>query len=273
MRLTALFFLTFIISNFLFGQSTGYMGNRLQLSYAFNTSPALFGASSQNTTLIGDGGTAMTGEFALNMIHEGSLEFMPSGKWIIGAGVRYYKTAYDNPDEVSGYYATKYNGINYYSGYPSGYYTIKGLSYSLYFKYFGKRYVAPWGRYVMFGPILNTYKAYYDPSIMNLKVEGDYSYDKDTVISNFGPQGQSYKGFNILLGWGRSRVIANRVTVDYGCNFQLLSVLMTMFDLEGENFFLAGDSAPQYYIGNSIRGRVRGVNRFNVFLKVGVLLF
>lgn len=268
------FFLFLILANlFTQAQSAGYMGKRMQMSYAFNTSPAIFGATANNTSILGTSGSAETGEFALNMIHEGSLEFMPSSKWVIGAGLRYYKTAYDNAAEMSSssfYYASYDNGYR-----PDGYYTIKGLSYALYFKYFGKRYVAPWGRYVMFGPVFNTYKTEYDPSIMYLKATkySSYYYEEDTIIRDFGSKEQSYKGFNVLLGWGRSRVVANRVTIDYGCNFQLFSVLSTFFDFEGVDLFNEYTNTNSNYIERTVRKRVRGVNRFNVFFKVGVLLF
>lgn len=273
------FFLFLITASCVDAQSTGYMGKRVQISYAFNASPVLFGTSSQNTTLIGDGGNAETGEFALNMIHEGSLEFMLSSKWILGLSARYYKTVYDNAKEVSRPYNSNYN---FKSESPEGYYDIRGLSYALYFKYFGKRYVAPWGRYVMFGPVVNTHQTTYSKSTMFLK--GQYhkentpyyysgSYYRDTTISNFGPSQQNFTGFNILLGWGRSRVISNRVTIDYGANFQLFSVLSGFFDAMDIGLFDNYYASESEYIEVTSKRRIRGVNRFNVFLKVGVLLF
>ncbi len=258
-------------------QSTGYMGKRFVLNYGFHTSPITFGASANNTTLIGTSGSAESGVFALNMIHEGSLEFAMSSKWMMNFSVRYYKTAYDNAEYLEYTAYDPYNGyINSYSGQPSGYYDITGLSYTLYFKYFGSRYVAPWGRYVMFGPVLNTVKTNYSASTMYMKDEYNYGSSSNSIIKDFGDFEQNYKGFNIMLGWGRSRIVGNRIVVDYGCNTQILSVIAGAFNvvLDGAATELFNDKTTNTnYIQNTNKIRVRGVNRFNVFLKVGVLLF
>ncbi len=257
-------------------QSTGYMGKRFVLNYGFHTSPITFGSSANNKTLIGDGGSAESGVFALNMIHEGSLEFAMSSKWMMNFSVRYYKTTYDNPISVD-VNTSDFYGTYSYRGYPTGYYDIRGLSYTLYFKYFGSRYVAPWGRYVMFGPVINTVKTSYDPSVMYIK-DGVYnsSGTGTTNMSNFGATEQNFKGFNFMLGWGRSRIIANRVVVDYGCNFQLLSVVTGVLNVALDGAIddaLQGTTTNLNYIENTNKQRVRGVNRFNVFIKIGVLLF
>ncbi len=257
-------------------QSTGYMGKRVLLGYGFHTSPITFGSSANNTSLIGDGGSAETGVFALNMIHEGYLELAASSRWMISLSARYYKTTFDNTTSVN--YTVYGNNSGYndsYYGKPNGYYNITGLTYSLYFKYFGARYVAPWGRYIMFGPVMNTVKTTYDPAIMYL-AQNSYSYNGAIKLKDFGPIEQNFKGFNIMFGWGRSRVFGNRVVIDYGCNLQLLSLLTTVFDNtsdDGLSFFESNEIDNLSYMERTNKRRVRGVNRFNVFLKIGVLLF
>ncbi len=269
-------FVLFLIALNSSAQSTGYMGKRFVLNYGFHTSPITFGASANNTTLIGTSGSAESGVFALNMIHEGSLEFAISSKWMMNFSARYYKTVYDNAEylDYDSYDAT--SGYRYsYTGQPEGFYDITGLSYTLYFKYFGSRYVAPWGRYVMFGPVLNTVKTNYSPTVMYLK-DDSYGSSSNPIIKNFGDFEQKYNGFNIMLGWGRSRIIGNRIVVDYGCNTQILSVILGALNvaLDGApDDFFRGKTTNTNYIENTYKTRVRGVNRFNVFLKVGVLLF
>lgn len=266
-----------IITGKLNAQSTGYMGKRFVLNYGFHASPITFGSSADNTSLIGDGGSAQTGEFALNKIHEGSLEFAISSKWMVNFSVRYYKTTYDNAKNLDyNVYDSYYGGYYSYTGQPKGYYDISGLSYTLYFKYFGSRYVAPWGRYVMFGPVLNTVKTNYNPSVMYLDDAYNYYNSNPKRVSNFGPAEQDFKGFNFMFGWGRSRIIANRIVVDYGCNTQILSVLYGALNvaLDGTvDDILVSKATNSNYIETTNKTRVRGVNRFNVFLKVGVLLF
>ncbi len=254
----------------MFAQSSGYMGKRLLLGYGFNTSPAIFGATSNNETLIGTGGSATTGSFVFNTIHEGFLEYAASSKWMVCFSARYYKTAYDNGKYLN-YYDNNYSA-NYLK--PSGFYNIRGLTYSLYFKYYGSRYVAPWGRYVMFGPTINTVKTSYDSKVMNFQANSNNYYYADTLMSNFGTKEQSFTGVNLMLGYGRSRIIANRVVIDYGFNLQLFSVFAGVFDvlLDGEDFS-SQNPTNLNYIEKTYRKRVRGINRFNVFLKVGFLLF
>jgi hypothetical protein len=269
-------------------QSTGFMGKRLQAGYGFHTSPALIGSNANNETILGNSGSAMTGEFAFNTLHEGFLEFAASSKWMICFSARYYKTTNDNSkifdnSNSNGHSGYNVNNIDFLVSRPSGYYTMKGLTYTLYFKYYGGRYVAPWGRYVMFGPTLNTVTTSYDPAIM--KAKGRYynpaayyynSYDTDTTITNFGPTTQKFKGVNFMVGFGRTRIIGKRVTIDYGINIQVFSVMSAIFDI-GDNTANLTDRQAEVnetnYIERTVKYRVRGVNRFNAFLKIGVLLF
>ncbi len=78
-----------------------------------------------------------------------------------------------------------------------------------------------------------------------------------------------------MLGFGRSRTIANRVVLDYGCNLQFFSVVSGVVDIvfDGEDLLSSSKNTNTTYIENTYKRRVRGVNRFNVFLKVGILLF
>lgn len=275
--------LCFLCTNILvYSQSTGYMGKRLQVGYGFHTSPAIIGSNANNESLIGNGGSATTGEFVFNTLHEGFSEFAASSKWMICFSARYYKTINDNSKSLKNDYYYQYtsSNINYISDHPEGYYEMKGLTYTLYFKYYGARYVAPWGRYVMFGPALNTVTTSYDPSIMKIRATyynaNSYYYSSDTTITNFGPTEQKFRRLNFMLGFGRSRIIANRVTLDYGVNIHFFSVLSTLFDVGGSAANLIDRKGPvneNNYIEKTVGYRVRGVNRFNVFLKIGILLF
>jgi len=252
-------------------QSTGFMGKRVMIGYSFNTSPILLGSSANNESILDAGGTSASGEFVFNAIHEGFVEIAPSSKWEIGFSCRYYKTTYDNAKNFN----TLYGGSQYYFNSdtkPSGYYNIRGLSYTLYFRYFGSRYIAPWGRYMMFGPVINTMKTTYDPAIMYASGYDNYNFSQQVIIKDFGMIEQNYKGVNLMFGAGRSRLIAKRVSLDYGFNTHLISLLSGFYEVLGMEF-RSGNTTNANYIEKTVRSRVRGVNRFNVFLKVGILLF
>lgn len=269
---TRFYILSFIFFNaFVFSQAPGHLGKRFSIGYGFHTSPSVFNANAKNETIIGRGGNSESGSIAFNAIHELSMEYATSSKWMICFSARYYKTICDNAEQFA---SSSDNAYNLQSSRPNGYYNIRGLTYTLYFKYYGKRYVAPWGRYVMFGPAVNTSKTSYDPNIMNVKGSirnSGYNY-RDTTLSNFGPKEDNFVGINLMMGMGRSRIIANRVILDYGVTIHVFSVISGLFDA-GDIRFGGSKISMNNYIESTVKQRVRGVNRFNAFFKVGVLLF
>lgn len=270
--LLSLFLIFTSFLNF-YSQSPGFMGKRLSISYGFHASPAIIGATKNNETLIGDiatgPGSAETGVIKFNNLHEISLDFVATSKWLICLNVKYYKTAFDNSEICE---SGSRNSTNYYAGRPEGFYSIRGLSYGLIFKYFGSRYIAPWGRYLMFGPVVNTVKTSYDK---NMFIKGIYypsAGPTNFSITDFGPKNQNFAGFNFMLGWGKSRIFANKIIVDFGASTQLFALLSIPKDLLGVNFNQFDKYSPkETYIEETYKKRVRGINRFNIFLKIGYM--
>lgn len=270
MRTNLYILILILLNSFVFSQAPGHLGKRFSIGYGFHTSPCIFNANGQNQTIIGRGGSAESGSPAFNAIHELNIEFAASSKWMTCFSVRYYKTVYDNAEQFNSY---QISGYSPYSSQPNGYYNMRGLTYTLYFKYYGKRYVAPWGRYVMFGPTVNTVKTTYDPDVMNVKARKSNGYfEKDTLLSPFGPKEQNFTGINLMMGVGRSRIYSNRIILDYGFNIHMVSVLSSLFDVTGVR--IGGSPiTPSNYIESTVKQRIRGVNRFNLYLKIGFLLF
>ena len=254
-------------------QAPGYLGKRFVLGYGAHFSPAFNNPNNNNQTIIGhlgEKGSAETGAMAFNYTHEGFIEYATSAKFMVGFSGKFYKTKYDNGLSVGNSYNYNYSA----SSDAQGYYDISGKSFCLYGKLYGGRYVAPWGRYIVFGPVLNLYNTTYDSTVMYQNSEvynpntGSINFAK---ISNFGPKEQSFTGFNIMFGWGRTRIIANRITLDYGLNLQLFSVMSLFTD------FIIDESSSKrtnlLYIEKTSGKRIRGLNRANAFLKVGFLIF
>lgn len=273
MRAFKLYILLVLFSSELFSQlGPGYLGKRFVAGYGFYFSPALFGSNASEASIFGRG-NAVGGDMAFNSQHEGFLEFAFKNRTSVGLSCKYYKTTFDNSTQAEGYGLPTNTYVN--DAPPSGFYYINGLNFALYFKFYHKRYVAPWGRYIILGPSINTFKCFYDPATMYMKGYDNNTY-KEVVINNFGPQGQQFIKGDIIFGWGRSRIAFNRITIDYGLNFQVLSASQIIFDISG---YSVGDFFSGYritnldYIERTSKRRVREVNKFNVFLKVGVLLF
>lgn len=277
MRKTLFYFLLSAFAFNAFSQlGPGYLGKRFQAGYGFNFSPALLGSNGAGESIVGRG-NVIGGDMAFNSMHEGFFEFAFKNRTSVGFSAKYYKTTYDN--RTTAYinnFDPSYNNYYVYDYYPSGYYTIKGMNYTLYFKFFNKRYVAPWGRYFIVGPSLNTYKCSYDPSQMYLTYTSSYTSPPTRRFSDFGLQDQSFMRGDILFGWGRSRIAYNRITIDYGVNFEIIALGFTLWDLIGENpiDIISGNRTTNLnYMEITSRSRVREVNRVNLFLKLGVLLF
>jgi hypothetical protein len=252
----------------------GYMGKRFMFGYGFYFSPALLGSNGSEASIIGRG-NAEGGDIAFNSTHEGFFEFAFKNRTSVGFSCKYYNTTFDNSTVAYGSGPDPSGNLSYIYSTPKGFYNIRGLNYSLYFKFYNKRYVAPWGRYFLMGPVLNTYKCFYDPSTMKMS-DTDYPTSASVVISNFGEQGQQYLRGDIVAGWGRNRMIGNRITVDYGINFEVIALLWTLWDTVGESpIDIVTDERTTNlnYIEKTSKRRVREVNRLNAYIKIGVLLF
>jgi hypothetical protein len=248
------YFLTGIYG--LSAQSPGYMGKHVSVGYGAYTSP----------------GVASSNDYAtLNFLHEGFLELAVSKNVSLGLSARYYNTAVNNEGDASGKILV--NG-SYQSagGNPKSFTSVKGFNYTVYAKFFRRNYVAPWGKYFIIGPTLNTFEASYNPakvyfSYTTVSSQGKYQIAR---FSDFGPERQSYIKFDLTFGNGRSRMIGSRVVLDYGYNINAWGATTLIFDLIDLNTYTG---QADDYIKMISSKRVRGVNRFNVFLKVAVLLF
>lgn len=262
------------ISNCLQSQTPGFMGKKFVVGYGFHFGPALSGSNGAGKSILSKGNSE-SGTFAFNTMHEAFIEYSIKPRFSIGISAKYYKTTYNNAlylNAIQTYVDNSgYSQTIYSYGKPNGLYTIKAINYNIYGKLFYSRYIAPWGKYMMFGLNIKTYTCSYDPSEMYL-TNDRYYYNSNApkTISDFGPEKQKYKKFDFLFGLGRTRIISNRIIIDYGFNTNLFSFITTFFDAIGEDTFIDNINNTDY-IKRTSSYRVRGVNRFNAFLKVGYL--
>ena len=240
------------------------MGRKFVAGYGLYYSPYLFGPDD---------------EVSANTIHEGFVDYALWKRVSLGASVRYFHSISPNRCYAGGHVSTTSNYLTKDYQIPTGQISVNGLNYCLYLKFFQPNYSAPWGRYFILGPIMYTYNATYNPNEMYIYEEpknynGNFSEMKK--VSDFGSTKQSFISGDVMIGFGRCRVIDNRITLDYGCNANVLAVTTTLFDVapSGDLDIISPANIPiGDYIKRTATSRVRGVNRFNVFLKVGILLF
>lgn len=246
-----------VTANQLFSQTPGYMGKRFVAGYGLYANPRL----------VESGGSR-----GVNLLHEGYVEFAMKKTVSVGLSARFYRAIYTNKQNVNALdYSSSYNSQIDRS--PNGFTNIKGRNYALYFKFYKRNYVAPWGKYFLLGATLNTFTTTYDPDNMYVTTSYSYSGQNYTYLSNFGLTTQSYKRFDIMFGNGRNRIIANRITLDYGYTINVIALTTAIFDAADTPILDAEELFMSNYIEKTSAARVRSVNKFNVFLKVGVLLF
>jgi hypothetical protein len=236
-------------------QSPGYMGKKIIAGYGFYIDPA-FGA-----VITGYGSKIV------NIQHEFFLEYVISKKYMIGFSGKLYKSTYNNTANVvldnSSYFPSAY-GLP--GDHPGGSYSITARNFQLYAKWFRSNYLAPWGKYFMCGITLNAYDCTYDPNQMQVQFSYYNNNAPSVPYNNFGPTFQSYQYADLMLGAGHSRIFWNKLVVDYGYNMNLLATLLPALDIID---FTTPDVLG--YIKKTSTERVRGINRFNFFIKVGYL--
>jgi hypothetical protein len=251
-----LFLLIGLCPVFIFSQSPGYMGHKTSVGYGFFTSPVIFPAVSGAS------------ENSINVMHDIFIERATANNFLIGFSVKLYNTKFDNSVPVDD------DGRSNYSEYtPSGSYDITARNFNLYGKVFRDGYLAPWGKYFTFGLNVMTYNAKYNPQYMKVRID-EYNYGSGYTTkyySDFGPEEQSFKNLDIMFGFGKSRVYGDRVIVDFGYNFNLISMAAPLFMAVADYEYFYAPINRKYYIEETSKIRIRGVNSFNVFLKLGYL--
>jgi hypothetical protein len=256
-KISSLFFALLIFSwSHIFCQAPGYMGKKSVVGYGPYISPVIFGSVS---------GSSLN---KINIMHEFFIERAVKPRFSLGFSFKRYKTLYDNSGLV--YIPPSYY---YYRGYrPTGSYSIVCNSYNFYGKFYKRRCLAPWGKYMIFGLNVMKYKTIYDKSVMQVETfqqtNSYYVSTQPLIYSDFGPLEQEFTSADIFFGFGNSRIIADRIVIDYGYVANAFASLLTLADADKEEV-LSMD--PHEYIKVSSRVRLRGVNRLNVFLKLGFL--
>lgn len=240
-----------LLSSALDAQVPGYMGKRTVFGYGVHFHPALAGF------------TAGYSDSPLHVKHAVFLEHTTSKKAMIGFAVQFYKYIYNNVERMDP--GTNYYRYSSYGTRPNGNYEITANNFMVYSKLFFGSYLAPWGRYFTWGVVYTRYTASYQPGTMFIRAENNSG--TQVVLSNFGPYKQTYSSADLLIGFGKSRVFADRIIVDWGYHLQAISTLRMMID------FLESGEALQMeeYIKVTSSRRISATNRFNFYLKLGVL--
>lgn len=243
-------------------QAPGYMGKRFSAGYGIYANPA-FNSIARGYS-----------DKAINTLHEVFVEYALGKKFSVGLAGQFFRYKYNTKDivDLNDYSNSvfSYNG-NYQR--MSGNYLMKGRNYKLYGKFFKDRYLAPWGKYFILGLTLNSRITTYNPDEMGIAGQtyvqsyatGKYVY-QDFFFNEFGPTTQKFRSVDLFFGNGNSRVIANKITLDYGYTIGCIAMTQMFIDAIGFE-----QTTPENYMEVTSRTRAAAVNRFNFFLKLGYL--
>ena len=77
-----------------------------------------------------------------------------------------------------------------------------------------------------------------------------------------------------MVGWGRTWIISEKIFLDFGFTSQLFSLISIPLDLEETSTISDIDINQEKlttsnYIEKTYKKRIRGINRFNTFIKIG----
>ncbi len=253
----ALFFLETLITNSIaIAQVPGYMGKKVVAGYGFYFNPGFSNIAMGYS------------DSPLNTQHEFFLEYTTGKKFMVGASARLYRYTYNNTELVDANGPSNSSTFNQVDQNPSGSYQIKGRNFSLYGKLFKSNYLAPWGRYFIFGLSVIKYETDYDSGDMRVLVkETKYGTVTNSYYTDFGPTTEFYSTADVFFGNGKSRIFSNRIVFDYGYTVGIVSMahmFLNALDF-GETLY------PQDYIKSTSASRVAALNRFNFYFKLGYL--
>lgn len=232
------------------------MGKKTIVGYGFYINPAFAAA-------LYDYGTRI-----VNTQHEFFAERVLKKGVALGVSAKLYKSTYNNTNVVelglrSRDYLTEDRS-------PTGNYQLKARNYAFYFKLFKRYYVAPWGKYFLLGITVNKYKATYSSDKMFVPVKEYTNIYSGSYVSSefndFGPNEQLFQYVDFMIGNGNSRIFGNKFVLEYGYNLNVVAATLVFMDA-----FDNGSTTASNYIQKTSISRIRGINRFNFFLKVGYL--
>lgn len=239
-------FVTALLSSRGEAQIPGYMGKKLAIMYNIGVSPAI-----SNINYRGN-----TGFSAFNIRHTLGIDYVRGRQRSIGIAASYMRTAmhygsyysfpttrYEYTIEGTDTSATPYEV--YASGNFSGNVYIGSAGLSLYWKFFTKKSLAPLGPYQRIDLGFVKYWVTRNEIEPIKYVLQDHYTDYNTVASyyqertiNIAPPGDEnvYSRCQVGWGFGKQRILWNKVVFDRGIRFGALFNLSGDVQLGSENF-------------------------------------
>jgi hypothetical protein len=222
-----LLFLLVIASHMAAAQAPGYMGKRLSVNYSLDLAPAFLQPNSHNK-IISSGRAVESGiessPIAFNLRHTINADYATGRHTSVGGAFTYYKTRLifrevrdttDDPYGASINYGTLYPGDS--TGHPAKG-DIRAIGIGFYIKYFGKKYIAPWGVYSKFEFFALLTRTTYKTRDFDSRYsyQGNYYYGYPGSVAYVGTGDDKNMLWGIAYTKGKQRILGSRVIFDYG---------------------------------------------------------
>jgi hypothetical protein len=273
MKERLLIILFVLIASLVSAQAPGYQGKKLTVVYNNYVSPAIIGPNYKGNR----------GLLAFNSRHSLGVDYVRARKRCIGLAVQLFRTRQQPMGNFAQYLPTnRYNVDNgdtilvgttqeLVSTELDDHFGIINTNISLYWKFYGSKFIAPWGRYHRFDFVLMKYKvkkgSYGNKTIL---VEDEY-YNQSTGNTDYKIRQVTYTpvideavhtGFMFAYSYGKQRVLYDKIVVDYAAQLGLVFSALGADDKVWDY-----DTSAQ---ANMIK-RINRASAFTVTLGIGYL--
>jgi hypothetical protein len=259
-------FLLLVCSVKTFAQTPGYMGKRFSIGYSNYFFPAIIGPNPSGTT--------RQDKLSLNTAHSINIEYTikPKTNFCFSyqwqhLGVmpnRSYPVV--TTDSSSGSYNTQYFE---YNPAPFKNMQLKTNSIGIGFKFFGGGILAPVGKYKKLELLLLFSNLTYPKNAFYISYS-NYSYAEYTSI---GTGSYNFKTFAITYTMGRSRVLFDKLVLDYGLRIGALPAGFFAFINSDEDFFTDNPIGFERGLKQDTNMRLLRQQLINFHIGIGFLAF
>jgi hypothetical protein len=214
-------------------QGPGYIGKKMLAGYGVKAGPSLNGSAAKG----------------FNFSQEAFFEGISGMHTSFGLSLSYSPSWFNNSVAIDKL------------GIPQSGFYIHSFSFAPYVKKFGRSYIAPWGKYWMFGPVIGIAASRHNSYMYATQTLADH----DSLLMDFGPATQLHATLDLMIGKGRTRVFKDKILLDYGFNLQVISLISS---INGPDY---SDISTKDYIRRVSVARLQDINGLNLYLRVAYL--
>lgn len=259
-------------------QAPGYMGKKVTVIYNNYFSPALKYPNYRDNQ----------GILSFNSRHSFGVDYVRARKRTIGLAVQFLRTrkvlegaAPVSITDFQYFYNVSASGdttLNFKAPFPveavpnGGDILISNRNISLYWKFFGSKYIAPWGNYHRIDFVYMSYKVkqnlvnsatytIYDQ--YNMQATGNTNQQARVVSVPPPNDDNTYSSFMFAYGVGKQRILYDKVILDFGAQ------LGFMFSAAGANGRMGGSEL----FNANMQKRINNASWFNINIGIGYLAY